>query len=82
MSCCGQKRQQWQQQMVQPQAALREPEPGLENPVSIQYRGPHSYMIKGPATGLLYLFAGNGNSLMVNSRDVKSILVEENFALA
>ena len=82
MSCCGQKRQQWQQQMTQPQPAPKTPEPVLENPVPLQYNGSHSHMIKGPSTGLLYLFAANGKSLMVDSRDVTSLLADENFSLA
>ena len=82
MSCCGQKRQQWQQQMIQPQLAPNIPEPVLENPLPLQYNGSHSYMIKGPCTGLLYLFAAHGQSLLVDSRDVASLLADENFSLA
>lgn len=82
MSCCGQKRQQWQQQMRQPQPAPTMPEPALEDPVPLLYYGPHSYMIKGRVSGLLYLFAGNGKSLMVDSRDVTWLLADDNFSLA
>jgi hypothetical protein len=81
MSCCGQKRRQWQQQMTHAQSAPTIPEPVLENPVLLQYHGSHSHMIKGTATGLLYLFAANGKSLEVDSRDVTSLLKDENFSL-
>ena len=76
MSCCGQKRQQWQQQMAQAQPAPKAPEQVLENPIPVQYNGSHSYLVKGPQTGLLYLFAAKGNSLMVDSRDASLLLAD------
>ena len=80
MSCCGQKRQQWQQQMTTVQSAPTLPEPVLEKPVAIQYNGSNSHLVTGEKTGLLYLFA-NGKSLKVDSRDVTALLGDEKFSL-
>ena len=81
MSCCGQKRQQWQQQMSRPQPEPASPGPVLEQPVPVLYNGSQSYMVTGETTGLLYLFAANGESLAVDSRDVTSLLGDGKFSL-
>ena len=76
MNCCGQKRQQWQQQKIQQADTIVLAEPVLENPVSLRYSGLSSCVIKGAKTGYLYLFAGNEESLMVDSRDAVYLLEE------
>lgn len=76
MSCCGQKRQQWHQENTRLQPAQVAAEPVLQDPVSLQYNGTNSHLVTGPKTGYLYLFAAKGNSLMVDSRDVPTLLAE------
>ena len=76
MNCCGQKRQQWQQQIIQPVDTPGSTEPVLENPVSLRYLGSTSCLIKGHQTGYLYLFAEKEHSLMVDSRDAVFLLQE------
>ena len=80
MSCCGQKRRQWQQERLPQQTMQNIPEPVLQNPVLLQYNGSHSQMAKGENSGLLYLFA-SGETLAVDSRDVTPLLRNENFIL-
>ena len=83
MSCCGQKRQLWQQQTAPAHTAPVSPEPVLENPVRVRYDGIDSYLIKGPVTGFMYLFAPRDPGLMVDGRDVALMLARSTrFSLA
>lgn len=83
MSCCGQKRQQWQQKKNYDQPTPVVPTPVLENTVALQYKGPSTYLIKGAVTGYLYLFAPNEQKLLVDGRDASMILKEsEEFSIA
>lgn len=83
MNCCGQKRSQWQQQATHRRLEAVYREPVLENPVHLQYRGTESYLVKGPETGLLYLFAPLEPGLPVDGRDVESLLERsQQFSLA
>jgi hypothetical protein len=83
MSCCGQKRQQWQQRKTYEGQTPVAPTPILENAVTLQYKGTSTYLIKGPSTGYLYLFAANEPGLLVDGRDASMILKEsENFSMA
>ncbi|MEP7264243.1 MAG: hypothetical protein ABI772_07090 [Bacteroidota bacterium] len=76
MSCCGQKRQQWQQNNLIEEIIPVSLEPVLENPVLIQYSGPASKMIKGNVTGYIYLFAADDDGLQVDGSDVALMLNE------
>ena len=83
MSCCGQKRQQWQQKKNYEEPTVVAPTPVLENTVALQYNGTSTYLIKGAVTGYLYLFAPNEQKLFVDGRDASMILTEsEDFSLA
>ena len=83
MSCCGQKRQQWQQQISYQEPQQAQPELILENTVPLQFNGTSSIMIKGPKTGYLYLFAPKETGLLVDGRDAPLILEgSQNFSLA
>lgn len=83
MSCCGQKRLQWQQKLTHQEPAWVSYEPVLENSVSLQYNGISSCLIKGPQTGYLYLFAVQETGLMVDGRDVDQLLEKsQKFSLA
>ena len=82
MSCCGQKRMQWQQQKAYNEPPPIAPTLALENAVTIQYKGSSAYLTKGPVTGYLYLFAANEPGLLVDGRDASMILREsEKFSL-
>lgn len=85
MSCCGQKRLQWQQRTpsYQEQApANTNADPVLENPVKLRYYGKSTIMVKGRHTGYLYLFAGGEPALAVDGRDVQDILsVSQDFSV-
>lgn len=74
MSCCGQKRREWQEQKPRLETAPVDPKPVLENPVKLKYLGHESYLVKGKQTGLLYLFAPMEPGLEVDERDVKGLL--------
>ena len=83
MSCCGQKRQQWQKETIAWKSVPVSMEPVLENPVVIHYHGSSSYMVKGPNTGYLYLFAASEAGLSVDGRDAPLLLaVSRKFSLA
>ncbi len=83
MSCCGHKRQQWQQKKNYEGQTPVAPTPVLENTVALQYKGASTYLIKGAVTGYVYLFAPNEQKLFVDGRDVSMILKEsEEFSLA
>ncbi len=83
MNCCGQKRQQWQQKTTYRKSAPIFLGPVLENPVQLCYHGTNTYLIKGPETGYLYLFAAQEPGLMVDGRDVPQLLAEsQKFSLA
>jgi hypothetical protein len=79
MNCCGQKRQQWQQEIT-PREIISAPiQPVLENPVAIAYNGTTSCIIKGAATGYIYLFAPQETGLMVDGRDVEEMVRGRDF---
>ena len=68
MSCCGQRRQQWQQSSGR-ESTMAPVQPVLEKPVQVRHHGSEDCLIKGPATGYLYLFAANEPGLTVDGRD-------------
>ena len=74
MSCCGQKRLQWQQKVRQAESAPTLAEPTLVNPVEIKYNGIKSHLVKGIQTGYLYLFGEKQPNLMVDGRDAALLL--------
>jgi hypothetical protein len=91
MSCCGKKRQQWQQLAVprepSPASVPREPAPAsfqpvLENPVKVHYNGNGTFLTKGPITGYQYLFTAK-EGLMVDGRDAAMLVAgSEKLSLA
>jgi hypothetical protein len=82
MSCCGQKRMQWQQKKTYEGQTPRSPPPILENAVALQHKGTSTYLVKGPSTGYLYLFAASEPGLLVDGRDASMILKDsENFSV-
>jgi hypothetical protein len=82
MNCCGQKRQQWQQEStLKSEEVFREPV--LENPVQLRYNGTDNHLVKGPKTGILYLFAPLEAGLMVDGQDAPMLLADsKKFSLA
>ena len=46
----------------------------VQNPVTLTHRGEASLVIKGPATGLVYLFGAKGASLDVDGRDAPGLI--------
>ena len=81
MSCCGQRRQQWQQSNGQ-QSNVTPVRPILENPVPVRHHGSEDCLMKGPATGYLYLFSANEQGLMVDGRDAALLVAgSEKFSL-
>ncbi len=74
MSCCGQKRNQWQQSMRPSQASVDNTDPVIENPVKLQYHGRGTIMVKGEITGNLYMFTEGEAALTVDGRDVPGLL--------
>lgn len=76
MSCCGQKRAQWQPPVVKKELPTVGQELVVENPVSIYYRGKGSYLINGKITGNLYLFGDKEPRLQVDYRDAPFLLAE------
>jgi hypothetical protein len=74
MSCCGQKRLQWQKNKSNTEPAPIAQEIKLENPVSLRYHGRFSRMAKGAITGYLYLFSAQEPELLVDNRDVPMLL--------
>jgi hypothetical protein len=79
MSCCGTRRRAWQGMGVPQTGALRTDDPGPRQPEIQSFRvvyhlGDSSLLIKGPVTGSLYLFAGRGEGLSVQERDVPGLL--------
>jgi len=82
MSCCGQKRLQWQQKVRQAEPAPTLAEPTLTDPVEIKYNGIKSHLVKGRQTGYLYLFGEKQPNLMVDGRDAVLLLQDaEMFSL-
>jgi hypothetical protein len=75
MNCCGQKRQQWQQNTLSLRESVPAPaDPVMRNPVQLQYKGTNTIMITGKQTGYIYLFAEGETALSVDSRDVEQVL--------
>jgi hypothetical protein len=82
MSCCGQKRQQWQQEMKK-ETVMVSAEPILEKPVKLRYHGTNSLLIKGPVSGYTYLFAAKDPGLLIDSRDAEQFLEDsQKFSMA
>ncbi|HEU5048415.1 MAG TPA: hypothetical protein VFT64_11310 [Rickettsiales bacterium] len=79
MSCCGQKRQNWQHYS---QAPVPQPQPPeIKNPKLLYYIGETSLVIKGPATGRSYLFASGEEGLLVDENDITLLLEMKLFSL-
>lgn len=76
MSCCGQKRLHWQQKPANAQPVKSSHEPVLLNTVAVKYTGKSIHVMKGSQTGLMYVFAAEEPGLMVDSRDVPSMLAD------
>lgn len=77
MSCCGQKRQALRTQVYQ--APAPRPRPALQNPTPITYLGDSSFVVKGAASGLTYLFSAR-EALNVDARDVSALIATGLFA--
>lgn len=80
MSCCGQQR-----------AALRSPArrnasppvpvapPLLRAPVALVHMASNATVVRGPSTGLVYLFGADGAALDVDARDAPALLAGGRF---
>ena len=77
MSCCGQKRQALRTRVYQ--AETPRPTPNLRNPTPITYLGESTFVAKGAATGLTYLFMRH-EALDVDERDVPAFVATGIFA--
>ena len=77
MSCCGQKRRALQSPVHQ--AERPRPRPRLQNPTPITYLGDSTFVVKGAATGLTYLFTRD-EALNVDERDVPAFVATGIFA--
>lgn len=77
MSCCGQKRQALRAPVRA--AETPRPQPRLQNPTPIIYLGESTFVVKGAATGLTYLFTRH-EVLKVDERDVPALLATGIFA--
>ena len=77
MSCCGQKRQALRSPIHQ--AETPRPTPRLQNPTPIAYLGNSTFVVKGAATGLTYLFTRH-EVLSVDERDVPAFVATGIFA--
>ena len=84
MGCCGQRRQAWREREAleaQRSSGSRQrspsppalPPPALQNPRVLHHMGTSSLLVKGAATGHVYLFAAGGASLSVDERDVPAL---------
>jgi hypothetical protein len=73
MSCCG-RRRQLLRAGTPPAPAVEVPSPMVQNPVALTYRGEASLVVKGPATGLAYLFGARGAALEVDGRDAPELM--------
>ena len=83
MNCCGQKRLHWLQETTHREPGSVSQEPVLEKPVPLHYHGTDNYLVKGPQTGLLYLFAPREPGLMVDGQDAPLLLAgSQKFSLA
>ena len=71
MSCCGQKRQALRTQVYQ--AETPRPRPVVQNPTPMTYLGESTFVAKGAATGLTYLFSRD-EALNVDERDVPALV--------
>jgi hypothetical protein len=74
MSCCGQNRAAWRQQVAQRVAAAPSPPPRPLSPVAVRHLGAHPISVPGPRSGLVYLFGGPGDVLEVDGRDLQFLL--------
>jgi len=77
MSCCGHKRQALRTPAYQAEAPR--PRPRLQNPTPITYLGESSFVVKGAATGLTYLFTRH-EALNVDERDAPALVATGIFA--
>ena len=75
--CCGQKRQALRTQVYQ--AETPRPRPTLQNPTPITYLGESTFVAKGAASGLTYLFSAH-EALNVDERDVPALVATGMFA--
>lgn len=81
MSCCGQKRQAWQQSNLPKIQAAPPSPPVLQNPVILRHLGTSSLLVNGAVTGLVYLFGGSDTELAVDTRDVSALTATGQFAV-
>ena len=73
MSCCGQKRTEWQMRTSQVDSALPRAARSLSSGPVYQYVGPTSMPVIGRATGLRYSFMHRGARIAVDPRDTASL---------
>jgi hypothetical protein len=73
--CCGQKRRALRTQVYQ----APPPRPTMQNPTPITYLGEATFVTKGAATGLTYLFS-RYEVLHVDERDAAAFIATGIFA--
>jgi len=82
MGCCGQKRQAWRENTLVKAEPSAPPLPELRAPVAVRYLGASSLLVKGSATGQVYLFAGGDSALLVDGRDLAALTAHGKFVVA
>jgi len=75
--CCGQKRRALRTQAYQAETPPRQPT--MQNPTPLTYLGEATFVTKGAATGLTYLFSRH-EVLDVDERDVPAFVATGIFA--
>lgn len=81
MSCCGQKREQFQIQQHAPDSPqgrpLGRPFPRAAPPLKVvfEYSGQPPIVVVGPVSGIRYRFDGSGARVEVDPRDRRSLAV-------
>jgi len=80
MSCCGEKRQNWQHKALSyEKKSPADLNPVIEIPVLLKFSGSSTLLVKGDQTGNIYLFAPGDAPMAVDSRDLKGILAASSF---
>jgi hypothetical protein len=77
MSCCGKKRANLAvQSILRPEPLVRRAVSGAQqgNGSVVEYIGPTSLIVRGPASGRIYRFPSPGTRMVVDEKDATFLL--------
>ena len=80
MSCCGDKRRALRPSPTESVPVTTYRSPVIRRPTGLAYLGSEAIVVRGPVTGLTYVFGGGAAALEVDERDVPALVATRSFA--